>query len=219
MIIMPICGKTIAIMQRFTKEGRSVLVSCPPMAWPLAEIVVGVDHTHPPPPFPILQLFLGHITSIWLSHPWLGPVLGHTGRDWAGAKMTVTKRMTSSQPTISNTVPWLSALLPLFQLCHTLDYCNLHQLWGLRLALIMHHFYWYCWFIHFPPFHHCHLPHSQMSDQPLWPPQFLALVPWSHFSHIFSLSPWFSLMDAPHIVYCKAGDDGHQEQSGLVWLG
>ena len=69
------------------------------MAWPLADIVVGADRTHPPPPLPTLRPFPGRIASTRSSHhPRLGP--GHTGGDQAGATKTATTRTTtSSQPT------------------------------------------------------------------------------------------------------------------------
>ena len=75
------------------------------MSWLLVDIVMGVDHTHPPPQFHIPQLSPGCITSIQSSHPQPGPVLGHTGGDQAGAMTIVTKRMNSSQPSYHLEVP------------------------------------------------------------------------------------------------------------------
>ena len=75
------------------------------MAWFLVDIVVGADHTHPPPQFHIPRLSPGRITSIRSSHPQLGPALGHIGGDQAGATTIVMKRTTSSQPTYHLEVP------------------------------------------------------------------------------------------------------------------
>ena len=70
------------------------------MAWPLVDIVVEADRTHLPPPSPIPRPFPGRIASTRSSHPRLGPALGHTGGDQAGATTIVTKRTTTSNQPI-----------------------------------------------------------------------------------------------------------------------
>ena len=134
----------------------------------------------------------------------------------------MTKRVTSSQPTVSDTIPQLSALPPIFQLHHTLHYCDLLDFEDLGLLspciifidvidLYISHHSTITTYLTVRCLINLYSCHSLL-------PQFSSPIS----SPISSLSPQFSLclcMDTPHIVCCKAGDDGHWERSGLAWLG